>query len=104
MRIALNLVSVLFGALSLVAAAAALKQSRKGLPHVVMAAGSLLVLAAVVLNIVRLSADWTLALAGCVLICFAAIYNGIKSGSFHLLHHCIRIALSAALVAGFILY
>lgn len=104
MRIVLDLVSVLFGALSLIAAAAALKQNKRGLSHTAMAVGSLLLLTAVVLNILKLSIDWTPAFAGCALICCAAIYNGVKSGSFHLLHHCIRIALSAALVAGFILF
>lgn len=104
MRIVLDLFSVLFGTLSLIAAAAALKQNKRGVSHIGMAAGSLLLLAAVVLNILKLSADWAPALIGCALICCAAIYNGVKSGSFHLLHHCIRIALSAVLVAGFVFY
>lgn len=69
MRIVLGLVSVLFGALSLIAAAAALKQNKRGLSHTAMAVGSLLLLTAVVLNILKLSIDWAPALAGCAFIC-----------------------------------
>lgn len=104
MRIALDLVSIAFGALSLIAAAFAIKEKGRGVSHICMAAGSIVLLAAVVLNIFYFTADWGAALAGCALICCAAICNGVKSGSFHWQHHCIRITLSVLLVAGFVFY
>ncbi len=104
MRIVLDIVSILFGILSLIAAIAAIKQKEHSASHICMAAGSLVLLAAVVLNILSFAADWSAALAGCALICCAAICNGVKSGSFHWQHHCIRIALSVILIAGFVFY
>lgn len=103
MKIALDIISILFGVLSLIAAAAAIKQKSRGASHICMAVGSIVLLAAVVLNMLKFAADWSVALAGCTLICCAAICNGVKSGSFHWQHHCIRIALSVLLVAGFVL-
>ena len=104
MRIALDIVSILFGALSLIAAIAAMKQKKRISSHICMAAGSLILLAAVVLNLFHFAADWHIALAGCALICCAAICNGVKSGSFHWQHHCIRIVLSVILIVGFVFY
>lgn len=104
MRIALDIVSILFGILSLIAAVAAIKQKERSASHICMAAGSLVLLTAVVLNMLNFAADWSAALAGCALICCAAICNGVKSGSFHWQHHCIRIALSVILVVGFVFY
>ncbi|MBD5511256.1 MAG: hypothetical protein HDR08_08395 [Lachnospiraceae bacterium] len=104
MRIALDIGSILFGTLSLIAAVAAIKQKERSVSHICMAAGSLVLLTAVVLNILSFAADWSAALAGCALICCAAICNGVKSGSFHWQHHCIRIALSVILIAGFVFY
>ena len=104
MRIALDIVSILFGTLSLIAAVATIKQEEHSASHICMAAGSLVLLTAVVLNILSFAADWSAALAGCALICCAAICNGVKSGSFHWQHHCIRIALSVILIAGFVFY
>ncbi|MBD5499532.1 MAG: hypothetical protein HDR11_17600 [Lachnospiraceae bacterium] len=99
MRIALDIVSILFGTLSLIAAVAAIKQKEHSASHICMAAGSLVLLTAVVLNILSFAADWSTAL-----ICCTAICNGVKSGSFHWQHHCIRIALSVILIAGFVFY
>ena len=101
MQIIVCIVSVLFGALSLIAA---LSQLKKGLQpsHVLMGCGSLILLGAVICNIVPLHWDWCIALIGTVMICAAAVWNGKQSENFHWQHHLIRIALSAALVIGFI--
>lgn len=101
MKIILCIVSVLFGGLSLLAAAAQLKGEKKSPSGRMMAAGSLVLLAAVLLNIFGQKYDAAAAVLGCVLICAAAIMNGIKSKNFHILHHVIRIALSIILIIGF---
>ena len=101
MKIILCIVSVLFGGLSLLAAAAQLKGEKKSPSGRMMAAGSLVLLAAVLLNIFGQKYDAAAAVLGCVPICAAAIMNGIKSKNFHILHHVIRIALSIILILGF---
>ncbi len=103
MKIALCTVSVLFGALSMLAAFVQAKNEKKPVPAVIMTAGSLLLLAAVICNTAGQQADFIVALIGCIAICAAAIMNGVKSGQLHIQHHIIRIALSVILVVGFAL-
>lgn len=102
MRIVLCVVSVAFGGLSLVAALSQIKKGKQSNSHVLMALGSVVLIAAVICNIVRLGFDWSLALAGSAMICAAAVWNGKRSGSFHIQHHVVRILISLLLVAGFV--
>ena len=101
MQIALCIVSVLFCGLSATAAFSQLKGKQKPISALLMIAGSLLLLAAVTLNILGRRLDWAIALLGCAAICAAAIWNGKKSGQLHIQHHIIRIALSLILTVGF---
>lgn len=102
MRIILCGVSVLFGGLSMTAAFSQLKSDRKPISAIIMIAGSLLLLlAAVLCNMIGQRIDYMIALLGCIAICAAAIWNGIKGGQLHIQHHIIRIVLSLILIAGF---
>ncbi len=101
MQIPLCAVSVLFGGLSTAAAFSQLKKEKKSGPAILMIAGSALLLAAVLCNILDQRADWAVALFGCAAICAAALRNGVKSGQVHIRHHIIRMALSLILVVGF---
>lgn len=102
--ICLWIVSVLFGGLSAVAAISQIKTEKEPFPAVWMLAGSALLLAAAACGIGKQSYDVLLALLGCAGICAAAIMNGQMSGSFHIRHHIIRIALSLLLIIGFFLF
>lgn len=104
MQIVLAVVGVLFGGLSLIAACTQVKKEKKPATAILMIIGSLLLLAAVGCNLLGQRADVLLALLGCVAICGAAIWNGVRSGQFHPQHHIIRIALSLLLLVGFILW
>ena len=101
--ICLWIVSVLFGGLSLLAALVQWKSERKALPALLMAAGAVLLLAAVGCNMWGRRLDVLLALVGCAAVCATAVWNGLKSGRFHLSHHILRAAVSAALLTGFAL-
>ena len=98
------IVSVLFGGLSAIAAVSQMKTEKGPFPAVWMLAGSALLIAAAVCGIAKQSYDFLLALLGCAGICAAAIANGLKSGSFHIQHHIIRITLSLLLIIGFFFF
>ncbi len=104
MRIVLCVVSVLFGALSLVASVSQMKNEKKPFPGVLMSGGSVLLLAAAALCLCGLSWDWILAMVGCAGICAAAMWNGIQSKNLHIQHHVVRVALSVLLVVGFVIW
>ncbi len=101
MQIVLCIIGALFGGLSLLASLTQIKQDKKSSPAILMAAGSVLLIAAVIFNIFARRFDVIAALFGCIVICAAAIQNGINSGKLHLSHHIVRILLSLALVLGF---
>lgn len=101
MRIILCIVSVLFGGLSMIAAFSQVKSERKPISAIIMITGSLLLLAAVICNIIGQRVHFIIALSGCIAICAAAIWNGVKGGQLHIQHHIIRIALSLILIVGF---
>ncbi len=103
MQIVLCGVAALFGALSLAASIAQLRNEKKPFPALMMVIGSVLLIPAVVCNLLGNGWDLALALLGCAAICAAAILNGLKSGQFHWQHHAVRIALSVALLVGFAL-
>ncbi len=105
MTAVLNIVSVIFGGLSLIAAISQMqmRDDKKSTPAVLMIIGSAMLISAVICNLAKQQFDFVLALIGCAAICIAAIYNGLKSGGFHIQHHIIRITLSIVLVVGFVL-
>lgn len=102
MRIVINMISAVFAVLSLIAALSQLKS--KEVSHMIMACGAVLLIAAVAVNLLGGGYDWVVGLLGAALICAAAIWNGKRSGNFHLQHHVIRIVLSIFIVVGFILF
>lgn len=101
MKIALYILSAAAGGLSLSAALSQMKAEKRSSSHILMALGSLILLAAIACNLAKQSADWLLALLGTGMICTAAVWNGKRSGSFHLQHHVIRILISIILVIGY---
>ena len=103
MNIALCIVSIIFGGLSLIAAISQIKADKKSTPAALMIIGSVMLIAAAICNFAKQQFDYVFALIGCTGICAAAICNGLKSGNFHIQHHIIRITLSLVLIAGFIL-
>ena len=103
MNIVLCSVSGAFGGLSLFAAVYQLRTEKRSLSAALMIGGSLLLIAAVLLNLAKLQYDFVFALIGCTAICASAIRNGLKGGNFHIQHHIIRIVLSLVLVGGFVL-
>ena len=102
MKVALWIVSLVFGGLSLIAAASQIRAGQKSAPTVFMMIGSVMLLSAVICNLAMWQFDFVLACIGCTAICAAAIRNGLKSGNFHIQHHIIRITLSLILVTGFV--
>lgn len=100
--IALYILSIAFAALHCFAAVRRFKADKKAFPGVLMIIGSLILAGAVICGIAKQSFDFIFALFGCGLICFAAVFNGLKSGSFHIQHHIVRIAVSVILITGFI--
>ena len=103
MNIALCIVSILFGGLSLIAAIVQICAEKKPMPAILMVVGSVILISAAICNLAAQQVDFVLSLIGCTAICFAAIQNGLKSGNFHIQHHIIRIAISLILTIGFIL-
>ncbi len=104
MQIVVCVISVLFGALSLVASVSQMKNERKPFPGMLMSGGSVLLLAAVAACLCSLAWDWALAVVGCAGICAAAMWNGMQSKNLHIQHHVVRIALSVLLVVGFVIW
>ena len=104
MNIALCIVIILFGVLSLLAAIVQIIAQKKPMPAIIMIIGSVILISAAICNFAGQQFDFVLALVGCTAICFAAIRNGLKSGNFHIQHHIIRIAVSIVLTIGFIFF
>ena len=103
MRIALLIVSFLFGGLSLLAAVVQIKTKGEKTPlsAFIMIAGALILFAAAICNIAKAQFDYIASFIGCAAICAAAIGNGVQSGQLHIRHHVIRIALSVIVTVGF---
>lgn len=103
MKIALWVLSVLFGGLSLIASIAQMRTEKKANPAMIMALGAAALIAAVICDVCAQGMDVWLALAGCAAICYAAIWNGLRGGQLHIQHHIIRGLVSLALIVGFAL-
>lgn len=102
LEIAIYICAGLFALLHLIAAGSQLRRGPLA-PHLLMAAGSLGLGAAIFYSMDAGAYDWLLALASCAMICGAAVWNGKRSGEFHLSHHITRIALALLLVIDFVL-
>ncbi|MCM1299209.1 MAG: hypothetical protein NC203_08595 [Firmicutes bacterium] len=102
MKYALYIVTALYAVLSFIAAFSQLKKADQKTPYAVMAFGGLILMAEIGLHIIGVPFNWIAAVVGGVLICASAIYNGKKSGSFHITHHIIRFAVTLLIIAGFI--
>ena len=103
MNVVLCIISIIFGGLSLIASISQIRTEKKSMSAVLMIIGSIMLISAVICNLAKQQFDFLLALIGCAAICAAAIYNGLKSGNFHIQHHIIRITLSLVLIVGFVL-
>ncbi|MBR4081860.1 MAG: hypothetical protein IKK21_08765 [Clostridia bacterium] len=105
MNVILWIFGSLFACLHMVAAATQMKKDgntariRAG----AMLLGAVGLIVAVAMSIAGAAADWLPALIGAVLICGAALANGIAASKVHWAHHILRAAISAALVIGFLL-
>lgn len=102
MKYVLYSVTLLYAGLTFFAAFSQLKKAEQKTPYAVMAAGGLILIAAIGLHLISIPFNWFAAVLGGVLICTAAIYNGKKSGNFHITHHIIRFSVTLLLIAGFI--
>ena len=89
MKYVLYAVTALYAGLTFFAAFSQLKKAEKKTSYAAMAAGALILIAAIGLHLI--SIPFT-----------AAIYNGKKGGNFHITHHIIRFAVTLLLIAGFI--
>ena len=97
--------AALFGLLHIVAAASQLgkKKKKRYTLSWTMIIGGLLMIQAAVLCIFGSELDWGSALLGGLLVCFAALMNGRRSGNMHKVHHIVRAAIAVCIVIGFIL-
>lgn len=82
MKIVLYILSVAAGGLSLAAALSQMKAEKRSFSHILMAMGSLVLLAAIVCNLANRNVDWFLALIGTGMICTAAVWNGKRVAVF----------------------
>ena len=94
----------LFGLLSLYGAGCQLRDPRFRAPCGLMAVGSVIFVLALIGWPYGLPWMWLAALAGSVIICAAAYWNGKRCGAVNPLHHVIRIAFCALMVAGIYFY
>lgn len=95
-------VAVLFAVLHLIAAISQLIKKSSPAQAVLMLAGALGVLAAAIDCAMGGAFDWLLMLAGGAMVCAAAIWNGKRSGAFHLSHHIVRAVVVIILILSFI--
>lgn len=102
MNILVGVLTILFGGLHAIAAAAKLRTTQGSGNDIIMLVGAIAVLIAGIASCFAMSKDWIPALPGMLLIAIAAICNGLQS-NFHIHHHIIRIAISAALLVGLLL-
>ena len=113
MRIAVSVLTILFGLLHLIAAAVQFRSkdpAARG-SAVAMASGGLCAIIAAIFHIywgavggnANVSDAATLAI-GCLLICASAYVNGRRSGNVHLSHHLVRGGIAVLLVLGFFLW
>lgn len=90
-------ITILYAALSMIAAITQIRtKERKDTPIMMFGGGLLLIFSAILADI-----DWIMAAIGGACICIAAFLNGKRSGNFHAHHHIIRSAVTLLLIVGF---
>lgn len=102
MKYVLYAFTALYAGLTFFAAFSQLKKVEKKTSYAEMAAGALILIAAIGLHLISIPFNWIAAVVGGILICAAAVYNGKNGGNFHITHHIIRLAVTLLLIAGFI--
>ena len=100
----LYVVTVVYALLSMLAAGTQIRTAAKRDTPVLMILGGALLLLAVGLEFLALLDGWLITALGGACICVAAFLNGRRSGSFHLMHHMIRFAVTVILIVGFYLF
>lgn len=111
MRIVISVLAILFGGLHIIAAGTQLKSKETATrgSATLMITGSVLLIGAAIAHLAYgAPGDWMVALSAAVCgflpICFAAYLNGKRSGKINPLHHIVRGAVAALLVAGFAIW
>lgn len=102
MRYVLFGITGLYGLLSIIAAGSQVRTVRKKDTALWMLSGGALLLAAIAVSWMGRSWDWIVAAGGGSMILVAAWANGKRGGHIHYLHHAVRLAVTALLVAGFV--
>lgn len=103
MKIVICIIALIYGTLCVLAPVTQIKVKDRRLANIVMLGGGILLIAASVLKLLNVSFSVALAILGSLMICAAAISNGIRNGKVHISHHIVRIAISCILVIGFII-
>ncbi len=101
MKTVICIVALIYGVLSVLACLTQIKVKERRPANIVMMSGGIMLAAASVLKWLNMSVSVVLAILGSVMICAAAIGNGIKNGKVHISHHMVRIAISCILILGF---
>lgn len=102
MKTAICIIALIYGALSMLAPLTQIKVKERLLANIVMLVGGMMLIAASVLKWLNVPVSVLLAILGSVMICAAAISNGIKNGKVHISHHIVRVAISCILIIGFV--
>lgn len=103
MQIVLSILAGAYGLVSTLAALSQRKDAQRRGPMVLMLCGSLALVLAGVLKILRNGVALPLVVLGAAAVSLAALWNGIKNKKVHPSHHLIRLGLACALAAGFAL-
>lgn len=104
MQYVLYIITALYAVLSSIAAIAQMRTSKEKTTSFIMLGGGIVLIAAAILHFLSVPFSWAAAIAGGLLICLAALINGKKSGSFHILHHIIRFIVTLLLIIGYIIF
>ena len=109
MNIAISVLTILFGALHIFAAATQFKAkdaAARGFAIAMFQGGVCVVLEAAA-HLLGGSLGWMdapMCAAGCLLICGSAYANGRRAGNVHLSHHIVRGAIAVLLAVGFLIW
>lgn len=101
MRYVVFALALLYALLSLYAAFTQRKRPDRRLSAILMAVGSLALIAASILCLTGWTLDWALCIIGTLLIVQAAVINGKLNGRVHPKHHAVRFVITLLLIIGF---
>lgn len=100
MRYVVSAIAILYALLSVYASAGQLKKPARRKPAIIMIVGSMILLAAGILELRGWSPAWLVTVVGSLLICQAALINGKLNGRAQLQHHAVRFLITAFLILG----